>query len=202
MAAYRARKDKGLPVLLGLTTERVKVTDKYTIIGFISSGTYGRVFKAKSRLVYVHWKCSDVAAMDVSLQSKSSSQIRKGRLLLTILGSVNLRCERWRYALTHTLMKLCREVDHINVIRLEEVILDEKCIFMVFEYAEHDLLVYPRSIPLIIEYYPLPCACERYDTYPSIHTSIDSLPTRPCNDVYASSRPYPPKLIVELDSPS
>ena len=30
---------------------------------------------------------------------------------------------------------------HINVIRLEEVILDEKCIFMVFEYAEHDLLV-------------------------------------------------------------
>jgi cyclin-dependent kinase 8/11 len=32
--------------------ERVKVTDKYTIIGFISSGTYGRVFKAKSRLVY------------------------------------------------------------------------------------------------------------------------------------------------------
>jgi cyclin-dependent kinase 8/11 len=37
--------------------------------------------------------------------------------------------------------QLCREVDHINVIRLEEVILDEKCIFMVFEYAEHDLLV-------------------------------------------------------------
>jgi cyclin-dependent kinase 8/11 len=28
------------------------VTEKYTIIGFISSGTYGRVFKAKSRLVY------------------------------------------------------------------------------------------------------------------------------------------------------
>ena len=27
------------------------------------------------------------------------------------------------------------------MIRLEEVILDEKCIFMVFEYAEHDLLV-------------------------------------------------------------
>jgi len=42
-------------------------------------------------------------------------------------------------------MKLCREVDHINVIRLEEVILDEKCIFMVFEYAEHDLLV-PASL--------------------------------------------------------
>ena len=52
MAAYRARKDKGLSLTTtGLMIERVKVTDKYTIIGFISSGTYGRVFKAKSRLV-------------------------------------------------------------------------------------------------------------------------------------------------------
>jgi len=54
MAAYRARKDKGpnqQPQSTGLIVERVKVTDKYTIIGFISSGTYGRVFKAKSRLV-------------------------------------------------------------------------------------------------------------------------------------------------------
>jgi hypothetical protein len=32
------------------------------------------------------------------------------------------------------------------VIRLEEVILDDKCIFMVFEYAEHDLLVRPFII--------------------------------------------------------
>jgi len=55
MAAYRARKDKGPPSQLTrmLMAERGKVTDKYTIIGFISSGTYGRVFKAKSRLVYV-----------------------------------------------------------------------------------------------------------------------------------------------------
>lgn len=28
---------------------RPKVLDKYEIIGFISSGTYGRVYKAKSR---------------------------------------------------------------------------------------------------------------------------------------------------------
>ena len=55
MAAYRIRKDKGSLPFSGWTSmliaERVKVTDKYTIIGFISSGTYGRVFKAKSRLV-------------------------------------------------------------------------------------------------------------------------------------------------------
>jgi cyclin-dependent kinase 8/11 len=37
-------------------------------------------------------------------------------------------------------MALCSELSHINVIRLVEIILEGKCIFMVFEYAEHDLL--------------------------------------------------------------
>jgi cyclin-dependent kinase 8/11 len=30
-------------------TSKVRVRDKYIIIGFISSGTYGRVYKAKGR---------------------------------------------------------------------------------------------------------------------------------------------------------
>lgn len=37
-------------------------------------------------------------------------------------------------------MALCSELDHPNVINLVEIILEDKCIFMVFEYAEHDLL--------------------------------------------------------------
>ena len=37
-------------------------------------------------------------------------------------------------------MALCSELSHPNVINLIEIILEEKCIFMVFEYAEHDLL--------------------------------------------------------------
>lgn len=37
-------------------------------------------------------------------------------------------------------MALCSELSHPNVIRLVEIILEDKCIFMVFEYAEHDLL--------------------------------------------------------------
>jgi cyclin-dependent kinase 8/11 len=37
-------------------------------------------------------------------------------------------------------MSLCSELSHANVIRLVEIILEDKCIFMVFEYAEHDLL--------------------------------------------------------------
>jgi cyclin-dependent kinase 8/11 len=37
-------------------------------------------------------------------------------------------------------MALCSELSHANVVQLVEIILQEKCIFMVFEYTEHDLL--------------------------------------------------------------
>ena len=37
-------------------------------------------------------------------------------------------------------MALCTELSHANIIHLVEIILQDKCIFMVFEYAEHDLL--------------------------------------------------------------
>lgn len=37
-------------------------------------------------------------------------------------------------------MALCSELDHANIIHLVEIILEDKCIYMVFEYAEHDLL--------------------------------------------------------------
>ena len=37
-------------------------------------------------------------------------------------------------------MALCTELVHPNVIHLTEIILEDKCIYMVFEYAEHDLL--------------------------------------------------------------
>lgn len=39
MRYYRSQRDRGKP----------RVTDKYTILGFISSGTYGRVYKAQSK---------------------------------------------------------------------------------------------------------------------------------------------------------
>lgn len=35
---------------------------------------------------------------------------------------------------------LCSELDHPNVVQLVEIVLEEKCVFMVFEYTEHDLL--------------------------------------------------------------
>jgi hypothetical protein len=38
-------------------------------------------------------------------------------------------------------MKLNRELSHINLTSLREVLLEDKSIYMVFEYAEHDFLV-------------------------------------------------------------
>lgn len=38
------------------------------------------------------------------------------------------------------------------MIHLVEIILEDKCIYMVFEYAEHDLLVRPLGSNLIILY--------------------------------------------------
>ena len=38
-------------------------------------------------------------------------------------------------------MQLNKEIDHENIVSLKEVILEDKSIYMVFEYAEHDFLV-------------------------------------------------------------
>ena len=37
--------------------------------------------------------------------------------------------------------QLNREISHENIVALKEVILEDKSIYMVFEYAEHDFLV-------------------------------------------------------------
>jgi cyclin-dependent kinase 8/11 len=37
-------------------------------------------------------------------------------------------------------MALCSELSHPNIINLVEIILEDKCIYMIFEFAEHDLL--------------------------------------------------------------
>lgn len=37
-------------------------------------------------------------------------------------------------------MALCTELAHPNVVHTAEIILEDKCIYIVFEYAEHDLL--------------------------------------------------------------
>ncbi|KAF8419428.1 kinase-like domain-containing protein [Tirmania nivea] len=98
---------------------KVKIQQKYHIIGFISSGTYGRVFKARSR----------------DPENKGEFAIKKfkpdkeGEVSYTGISQSAIRE-----------MALCSELNHENVIHLVEIILEDKCIYMVFEYAEHDLL--------------------------------------------------------------
>lgn len=98
---------------------KVRVIDKYKVVGFISSGTYGRVYKALGRqgqtgeFAIKKFK-PDKEGEQVTYTGISQSAVRE--------------------------MALCSELSHPNVIRLIEIILEDKCIFMVFEYAEHDLL--------------------------------------------------------------
>ncbi len=108
--AYKERKDR----------ERVKVLDKYTIVGFISSGTYGRVYKAVSK----------VGNEGREYAIKKFKPDKEGEVV-HYTGISQSACRE---------MALCRELNHENVIDLVEVILEDKCIYMVFEYAEHDLL--------------------------------------------------------------
>ncbi|KAI8075119.1 kinase-like domain-containing protein [Gongronella butleri] len=99
---------------------RPKVLDKYDIIGFISSGTYGRVYKARSK------NKDDTREFAI----KKFKPDRDGDMY-QYTGISQSACRE---------IALCRELDHPNVVGLEEVLLEDKAIFMVFEYAEHDFL--------------------------------------------------------------
>ncbi|TFK96724.1 kinase-like protein [Pterulicium gracile] len=111
MRYYRSKKD----------SSKLTVSSKYTILGFISSGTYGRVYKAQSleaedrdRLYAIKKFKPDKEGDVITYTGVSQSAIRE--------------------------IALNREIRHDNVVALKEVMLEEKSIFMVFEYAEHDFL--------------------------------------------------------------
>ncbi|KAL8877798.1 MAG: hypothetical protein Q9198_004256 [Flavoplaca austrocitrina] len=98
---------------------KVRVRDRYRIVGFISSGTYGRVYKA------VGWN-----GLTGDFAIKKFKPDKEGEVI-QYTGISQSACRE---------MALCSELSHPNVINLIEIILEDKCIFMVFEYAEHDLL--------------------------------------------------------------
>lgn len=111
---------------------KTRVTERYRIVGFISSGTYGRVYKATSRTVALE----AMAARDPHTKPIAQVAIKKFKpdkegeqVSYTGISQSAIRE-----------MSLCAELRHTNVVRLVETILEDKCIFMVFEYAEHDLL--------------------------------------------------------------
>ena len=97
----------------------MRVVDRYKVIGFISSGTYGRVYKAIGR----QGQAGEFAIKKFK-PDKEGEQVQYSGISQSAVRE----------------MALCTELNHDNVIRLVEIILEDKCIFMVFEYAEHDLL--------------------------------------------------------------
>ncbi|EJF57838.1 kinase-like protein [Dichomitus squalens LYAD-421 SS1] len=109
MRLYRAKRDSA----------RKRVTDKYTILGFISSGTYGRVYKAQSKDV------------DGRIHAIKKFKPDKEGDVVTYTGISQSAIRE---------IALNREITHENVVALKEVILEDKSIYMVFEYAEHDFL--------------------------------------------------------------
>ena len=112
--------------------KRPLLESEYKILGFISSGTYGNVFKAERN--------NQIFAI------KKFKPEKEGKEGLNVGISQSAIRE----------IGLCRELSHENIIKLENVMLDpaERSIAMVFDYAEHDLLqilhyhtVHQKSIP-------------------------------------------------------
>lgn len=124
--------------------------DRYRIVGFISSGTYGRVYKAVSRVNVVAVRTSTTTTATTTSSSSSSSTTggsghgAGGQEVAIKKFKPDKEGEQISYTgISQSAvreMSLCSELSHHNVIRLVETILEDKCIFMVFEYAEHDLL--------------------------------------------------------------
>ncbi|KAI0642474.1 kinase-like protein [Trametes meyenii] len=109
MRVYRAKRDSA----------RKRVTDKYSILGFISSGTYGRVYKAQSK------------ESDGRIHAIKKFKPDKEGDVITYTGISQSAIRE---------IALNREISHENIVALKEVILEDKSIYMVFEYAEHDFL--------------------------------------------------------------
>ncbi|KAM0523797.1 hypothetical protein ACHAPE_001048 [Trichoderma viride] len=120
---------------------KARVTERYRIIGFISSGTYGRVYKAVSRTT----NPEGIAVVRTSSGLTPTSNSGPAPIEVAIK---KFKPDKEGEQVSYTgisqsairEMSLCSELRHPNVIRLVEIILEDKCIFMVFEYAEHDLL--------------------------------------------------------------
>ncbi|OXC81595.1 serine/threonine-protein kinase SSN3 [Cryptococcus neoformans] len=161
MHFYRARRDK----------ERRGVLKTYKILGFISSGTYGRVYKAvllpppKTASAKSALPSSTRAALSLpkdKLPSPSftedSDPLNNPEMCMRpgdrpakkgdVFAIKKFKPDKEGDVLTYAGISqsgareimLNRELHHRNLVSLREVILEDKSIYMVFEYAEHDFL--------------------------------------------------------------
>lgn len=153
LGPYKHRRD--------LTRESVLST--YQIIGYIAAGTYGKVYKAK--LKKGKDEKGEVTEDPITDLNMDSDLIKK--VSRTTDNSVQLyaikkfKSDNHLSAKAHhnhdihgnevihytgisqsaiREMSLCRELNNKNITKLIDIILENKSIYMVFEFCEHDLL--------------------------------------------------------------
>ncbi|WFD42953.1 [pyruvate dehydrogenase (acetyl-transferring)] kinase [Malassezia psittaci] len=115
MRAYRARRDQ----------ERIPVLTRYRVLGFLSSGTYGRVYKAQEvrPLTESHREPGVYAIKKFKPDREGNSALFTGISQSAIREIV-----------------INRELRHENVVKMREVMLEDNAIFLVYEFIEHDFL--------------------------------------------------------------
>ncbi|BGP56621.1 hypothetical protein JCM8202_000193 [Rhodotorula sphaerocarpa] len=130
--------------------QRPTVLSRYAILGFLSSGTYGRVYKARVRQ-------HTSEASPAGLLGTPSAATPGKRIKLSrddgeeegeLVAIKKFKPDKEGEVITYTGISqsacreimINREISHVNVAALREVMLEEKSIYLVFEYAEHDFL--------------------------------------------------------------
>ncbi|SCZ87881.1 BZ3500_MvSof-1268-A1-R1_Chr2-3g05349 [Microbotryum saponariae] len=131
--------------------ERPTVLSRYSILGFLSSGTYGRVYKARIRK-----HSSDSSPAGLIGTPSANTPGKKLKLAKDdgnddegeLVAIKKFKPDKEGEAVTYTGISqsacreimINREISHEHVTALREVMLEEKSIYLVFEYAEHDFL--------------------------------------------------------------
>ncbi|TID30737.1 hypothetical protein CANINC_000653 [Pichia inconspicua] len=100
-------------------SSRVPINERYIVQGYIAAGTYGKVYKAIEKSTQ-----SLVAIKKFKNDAKDTEPLFHTGVTQSAIRE----------------MSLCRELQHKHVSRLMHIHLERKCVYMVFEYAEHDLL--------------------------------------------------------------
>jgi len=114
MSAYRATRN----------AQRKPVLARYEVLGYLSSGTYGRVYKAKELVANGSTTDARVFAIKKFKSDKNDdAQVLRG-ISQSIIREIALN----------------RELHHENIVSLHEVLQEKTSIFLVFEYVDHDFL--------------------------------------------------------------
>ncbi|CDF40825.1 Cyclin-dependent kinase E-1, CDKE-1 [Chondrus crispus] len=112
----------------GRPTQQLRISEKYASVGKIGEGTYGLVYKAR------HVQSSPGSAVgDPSSRAESFVAVKRFKSFKSGDGISPTAIRE---------IKLLRELKNRYIVDLVDVMLDEadKALYLVFDYAEHDLL--------------------------------------------------------------